>query len=122
MLQILSYTNTGICMHNLGSIYPERHLHYRENSEASKYRFVTNNYLWFTSVTNLINNLKWKSLQSITMIYKIRNNLVNIPCNHCLIPNTSILVTINIVISFPTHRSTATYIHFFHQPSDYGTI
>ena len=38
-------------------------------------------------------NLKWESLQNRRenlKVNKIRNNLVNIPCNHCLISSTSI--------------------------------
>ena len=58
-------------------------------------RFVTNSYSWSVSVTNLINNLGWKSLQNrracikATMMYKISNNLINMPCNQSLIPCTS---------------------------------
>ena len=58
-------------------------------------RFVTNSYSWSVSVTNLINNLGWKSLQNrracikATMMYKISNNLISMPCNQSLIPCTS---------------------------------
>ena len=56
----------------------------------------------------------------VTMIYKIINNLVNISCNQC--PLYVSLATINGAISSPTHESTATYIPFPHQPSDYQTF
>ena len=47
-------------------------------------RFVTNSYSWKISVSNLINDLKWESLEkrrqaaSLCLMYKIHNNLVAI--------------------------------------------
>ena len=75
--------------------YTQKDISTIEKIQGQASRFVSSNYLWSTSATNLINNLKWESLQSIEeKIWKlpwfIRNNLVNIPCNHCLIPSTSI--------------------------------
>jgi len=78
-------------------------------------RFVMNRYLWSISVTNLIGNLGWESLQSrrshlnVTMIYKITNSLVSIPCSQSLIPCAS---TINFAISSLTQESMPIYIPF----------
>ena len=57
-------------------------------------RFVKNDYSWHTSVTGLINDIEWQSLQSrrstlkVTMMYKIIHNLVSIP-SYYLVPSNS---------------------------------
>ena len=59
-----------------------------EKIQRQASRFVTNSYSWSISVRNLSNSLGWKSRSYVkaTMIYKITNNLVNIPCSQSLIP------------------------------------
>lgn len=82
-------------------------------------RFSKNNYSWSTSVTGLINDLNWQSLQSrrsnlkLMMMYKIIHNLVTIPKNHYLILCTSSTRHHNFTYKLPYSRVNSHLFSFF---------
>ena len=55
-------------------------------------RYVTNRYKNTSSVTSMIEHLDWESLEAgrakhqLTMLFKIKNALVDIPANEYLTP------------------------------------
>ena len=67
-------------------------IHQIEMVQRRAARYVTNKYDRRSSVTDILNNLRWKSLQQrrqdarLTLIYKIKNNLVHLDNNNRLTP------------------------------------
>ena len=82
-------------------------------------RFVKNNYSWSTSVSSLINDLNWQSLQlrrfnlKLIMMYKITHNLVSIPKDHYLTPCTSSTRHHNYTYKLPYSRINSHLFSFF---------
>ena len=67
----------------------QKHLTQRiEMIQRSAARYVQNDYHYKSSVTNMINKLKWSTLEqrrnhaSMVMLYKINNKMVNVDHNH----------------------------------------
>jgi hypothetical protein len=79
-LQIPSKTTTGICHHSLGSKSQKSN---RQNRKSAA-RYVTGRHRNRSSINTMLEDLKWKSLQTrrkearLIMMYKIINNMVAI--------------------------------------------
>jgi hypothetical protein len=61
-----------------------------EMTQRKAARYTTNNYTTTSSVNEMLQQLKWETLESrrtkiqLTMFYKIVNNLMDIPADHYL--------------------------------------
>ena len=70
-----------------------RSLQKLEMTQRRAARYTTNNYTTTSSVNEMLQQLKWETLESrrtkiqLTMFYKIVNNLVDIPADHYLTPS-----------------------------------
>ena len=70
-----------------------------ENVQRRAARFVTNNYSWYASVTEMLSNLSWPTLtrcrnkQKAIMLYKIINCQVDINTDNLLVLNPDIYHT-----------------------------
>ena len=89
-------------------------------------RFVFSDYSRYSSVTAMLNQLDWQSLERrrddsiLVMFHKIINQYVDIPCDHILhkFPVSPIVATRN-SYTYPQELILSS-IHFFQEQSDYG--
>ena len=83
-------------------------------------RYCTNRYHNTSSVTDMLQNLNWETLESrrtklqLVMIYKIMNDLVDIPSDAYLTPTTTRTRVIHSkkLLQYPTRRDTFKYSFF----------
>lgn len=72
------------------SPYTAEKIHKVEMVQRRAARYVTNDYSSTSSVTSMLENLQWETLETrrakaqVTMLYKINNDLVDIPGNQYL--------------------------------------
>jgi ribonuclease P/MRP protein subunit RPP40 len=77
------------------SPHTNRNINKLENIQRSAARFVKGDHRRRSSVTAMINDLGWDSLetrrthQQLAMFYKIRNGLVNISLPQCVLPSAA---------------------------------
>ena len=102
----------------------KEHIEELEKIQRRGTRFVFNNYKSREpgSVTNMLNTLQWEPLahrrakSRVTMVYKIRNNLVDIAPEQCL-TGGDYRTKRNTNTKLSVQRTTSTNFHFSLEPS-----
>ena len=85
-----------------------------EMTQRRAARYTTNNYTTTSSVNEMLQQLKWETLESrrtkiqLTMFYKIVNNFVDIPADHYLTPSKTRTITTHSKKKLQYHTRTDT--------------
>jgi len=118
--QILEYAST------VRSPHLACYINRIEMAQRQSARFVHNDFRRTSSVTRMLNNLQWTTLETrrhhakVLMLYKILNNIITVPHDHL---TRSALPTRGHDYRF-IQLTARTNIHictpFSHQPSDFG--
>ena len=99
--------------------YQKDQIHDLEMVQRRAARYVTNRYHNTSSVTSMLDHLQWETLESrrtkaqLTMIYKISNNLIDIPAAKYLSPGSSRTRSSHDIKFLPISTSTSYYRHSF---------
>jgi hypothetical protein len=87
-----------------------------EMTQRRAAKYTTNNYTTTCSVNEMLQQLKWKTLESrktkiqLTMFYKIVNNLVDIPADHYRTPSKTRIRTTHSKKMLQYHTRTTLWI------------
>jgi len=101
------------------SPYHKEQIHDLEMVQRRAARYVTNRYHNTSSVTSMLEHLQWETLESrrtkakLTMVYKITNDLVDIPVSKYLSPGSSRTRANHTIKFLPLSTSTSYYRHSF---------
>ena len=95
-IQIHCTTQARICINSLGSLYTNKDKVALEKVQRKAARFRSKNYNPMSSVTDMIKDLNWESLEvrrkkaRLTLLYKLSRNLVDVETNNYLLVNNEI--------------------------------
>ena len=101
------------------SPYHKEQIHDLEMVQRRAARYVTNRYHNTSSVTSMLEHLQWETLESrrikakLTMVYKITNDLMDIPVSKNLSPGSSRTRANHSIKFLPLSTSTSYYRRSF---------